>query len=798
MSAEGLPRGGQTAFSGRGASAFQLQRAVIVLPKVASDLEQLAAEELALHLALLFEREFQIVKEDGPVAGPGIFLGKTRAAAQAMPVDPSLDRDGYRIHAEKAQLFIRGGTDQGTLFGAYGLLQDFLGIYWLEPGAQGTSLPAKVPALPCRLDVRVEPSYLSRQIAGLRTPEERVWGRRNRLKSRYVYNHGLFRIFTPEVAAEHPEFFPIIDGERRLPARFSGGSAQPNIALPEVVAFTAEAAERHFRENPQALSFSIAQNDSTAWDEGPETAAVVEPFRYFRKEADYSALMFGFANEVAERLETAFPDKKLGVLAYQQTQNVPPFPVHRNVLPYLATDRFNWLVPEFREEDKALIRAWGESGVETFGLFDYPYGRGYLFPRYAPHWVEAIQYAHAYGATGYIADAGPIWGWDAPKLWTLAQVLWDVGQSQVALLDTYAARAYGEIATPTLNALLGSPHFDDAVYGEARWLKGFFNLSQFEVLQGWPPVRTSLGSGTPLPEALPPEVSQRVSRLRDLLDQVRPLERFYRQWQSVSAAPPTDAQLVDFEQNRQAMEAAFLNERAQGLTSLAFTGLFRQIFQTSPVYRWALVNDWPEFFEGLKAEGLARLKAQPPVNANSGFERTLFFERRPLDYATLREYRRVGGWQLSFSNSEGLAVAQTEGAAFAGQRGLSLENAGTFTLSCGGAVEPGDAVLAQLQTRGQVGPGTRHTLILGWKDAEGRLLQPVPEDRLPPSHTFEEWLPLVVYGQAPEGAAFWFAAWVVQYQESGDWAQADAFEVRVLPRAERTQAPAKDDDGEGK
>ncbi|MGF1449636.1 MAG: DUF4838 domain-containing protein [Opitutales bacterium] len=785
---QALPRGGKTAFTQR--PGFDLAETVIVLPNEASDTLQLAAQELALHLERLGHGARPTVEESVFGTGSAIFLGETQAASAILPDDESLDRDGYRIRKKDTRLVIRGGSDQGTLFGVYGLLQDHLDVYWLEPGPAGISLPEHPRQLPRRLMERVEPSYLSREVAGLRSVEDRVWARRNRLAGRYLYNHHLFRIFTPQVAQQHPEFFPIIDGERRLPRRRSAGNPQPHLASEAVVDFTAQAAAAYFRDNPDAPTFSIGQNDSRFFDEGPETASIVEPFGYFRKVGDYSPLVFGFSNAVAERLEPAFPEKKLGVLAYDVTQNVPPFPMHRNVLPYLAADRFNWMVPEFAEEDKALIRAWSQSGVETFGLFDYTYGYGFFFPRNSPHWVEAIQYAHAYGASGYIADSGFIADWDAPKLWLIAQVLWNVEADVERLADAYGKRISESGLSGIVNPVAGDWEAMRWVYGEPRWLKGFYDLGQFSAYQMWSVALDSLRAFLESGHELIADSTPRLERVRDWLL----LSDYASQWAALGGR--TDdlvrkERLTVFELSQRDIQTRFLKEGRSRWRTGPFSGLFRQMLQTSPVHRLALEEGWAEFFDGLDAEGLAALQATAPVNVNANFQRRLFFEQGPLNYAKLREYRRVPGYQLAFSNSEGLAFDQSFEAAQEGRFGLSLENAETFTLSCAGPVQPGEAVLATLPTRGQVGPGTRHSLLLGWKDANGTLIQPVHEDRLPPHEAYPDWVRLTAYGHAPERAAFWFAAWVVQYQESGDWAHADALEVRVLKASE---APANSTD----
>ena len=240
-------------------------------------------------------------------------------------------------------LAIAGATPRGTYYGAAWVLSEHYGVRWFFPGAAGVDLPADRAALLPELSGTVEPSFEERRVGHALTPEQKAWSLRNGLGSRYSYNHALHNLSEREVFAAHPEWQSTVGGVKR--ARLSGRSPQPNLANPGYAAYIAERIRAYFQACPQEPSASLGTTDSSLFDTGPQTRALVEPFRYFRGYPDYSDLVFTFSNAVAERLfddeQAAGPggDKLLTQLSYLYAEDAPTFELHPQIMPWLTSDR---------------------------------------------------------------------------------------------------------------------------------------------------------------------------------------------------------------------------------------------------------------------------------------------------------------------------------------------------------------------------------------------------------------------------------------------------------------------------
>lgn len=145
-----------------------------------------------------------------------IHIGWTTAAMNAIgPRVARIDRQGYVLFSQreadgKTRLYVVGGNTYGTVFGATGLMQDWVGARWLFPGTAGESIPtapqntsrmtslANWELLLRSVDALEEPDYRQRALAGVAdgpmhwvargaegiadTLEHRKWLLRNRME----------------------------------------------------------------------------------------------------------------------------------------------------------------------------------------------------------------------------------------------------------------------------------------------------------------------------------------------------------------------------------------------------------------------------------------------------------------------------------------------------------------------------------------------------------------------------------------------------------------------------------------
>ena len=383
--------------------------------------------------------------------------------------------------------------------------------------------------------------FLTRVFSGGGNAEARAWERRNGRTEALPFSHNLSRVFPPALYDRHPEFFPLVGGQRLKP-QVNPVNWNPDLGRKDVAAHAAEVARDYFAANPQAVSFALGVNDGLIFGESPELLALVAPMsngagggargtsprlqmegdrsieggapgarnRWFRGRPDYSNLVFTFMNRAAQDVARTQPDKYLGALAYYWAENAPDFPVHRQVIPFLTADRSQGYDPAFRQEELALQDRWalrlragqgtGVRGQVTdnlpphasgfaplapqprLGLYDYLDGPGFLIPRIHTHLIaENIRHAWRVGFTDYYGEGEPNWGLDGPMHWLVAQLLLNPEQPEDRLLDEYYRRYFKEAAAPMRRFFERCEEQWMHQAGPAYWLKHYRDESQAAV-----------------------------------------------------------------------------------------------------------------------------------------------------------------------------------------------------------------------------------------------------------------------------------------------------------------------------
>lgn len=308
-----------------------------------------------------------------------------------------------------------------------------------------------------------------------------MWGSEEKVP--FQPRHNLHRIFTADRFLEEPDVFPLYAGRRFRPSP-GYRDWQPCLGNPIAAEWAAEAAKEFFRENPEAVSFPIGMNDSNRYCQCPLCQDLIDYENTFRNRPDASALMFTFANRVAELVEEEFPDKYLTILAYLWAENTPPFPVHRQILPYLTADRTQWFDQEFQEEDRDLMTRWAEAGPEKLGIYDYYYGGSFLIPRmFWTSMEKSLNHAHELGFTTVFTEMGPTY-WDLSKEEVLRRKILAPERTVSDLLTEVAAERYGAVGPLMEVFYLWAENYwregsqlrrqvADAGLGNPYWIRGF-------------------------------------------------------------------------------------------------------------------------------------------------------------------------------------------------------------------------------------------------------------------------------------------------------------------------------------
>lgn len=441
--------------------------AVIVVSAEASAQVRGAAETLQTYIEKSTGARLPVQSaSDGKVA---LHVGETDYVRNLPLARGDLDEDGFILKGEDARNFvIIGGSDWGTEFGVYDFLERYLGVRWLMPTNLGTEIPTRDSLALPRTEVREEPAYLSRQLSPLEIERKEppkpyapwrqyqpqdTWGRFNRARARVDFHHNLKKLFTPSrFAATHPEFFPMVNGQRLIPKDDEDFRWQPNFSAPGLVDAAAGEIDAYFQVHPDASSFSLGVNDLRFFDESAESKARRSGRKNYLGYEDVSDDYFLWANAVAAKVREKYPDKLFGTLAYSSLAEPPEKAgVGAGIIPFLTFERLRWADPELRAQDQTLTQRWAKKAPQL-GWYDYVYGRNYLVPRVWPHLMDDyLRWGLDHHVRYYFGELYPNWG-EGPKPWILTKLLWNPDRSVDELLTDWYVSAVGEKAAPKLAA----------------------------------------------------------------------------------------------------------------------------------------------------------------------------------------------------------------------------------------------------------------------------------------------------------------------------------------------------------
>ena len=460
--------------------------------------ETVAAGDLVRCLTKATGASFEQVAEKDVKGRPAIFVGATRAAAAAGVSTSGMDQHAFVIRARGGSLFIVGQDNQATATGVYFFLQRHVGVRWYTPLDIGEHIPSRPDlTVPDKLAEKPQASWPSRRWTGTNQAYNSLWDRRNLMRQRYTGDaHALLNVLRPSGCYDkHPEWFPLLGG-KRVPKPPDGNQRwQPCFANQGMADYVARKAIQFLNDHPERADYPLGINDSGAdgYCQCPACQAFDDPAKLtFRGRPNYSNRVFTFMNRVAEIVSRKHPDKFLGCLAYDNCEEVPGFPVHPMIMPYLTNDRAHWWNKEFKAEDQDLLRRWGKA-VPQLGIYDYYNGSSYVVPRiFLGVSAEIAKFCHRVGVRAWYSGLYPIWGLDGCKPWLTSQLLWDVTQDPKELVDEYYTNFFGAARAPMKKYWDRAEELWMNQGGEARWFKGRYDIKQVDTFGFSPGVQREL------------------------------------------------------------------------------------------------------------------------------------------------------------------------------------------------------------------------------------------------------------------------------------------------------------------
>lgn len=285
----------------------------IIIPENAGEKEKLAAAELKKYLERLTGAHLRILTDKAPEKESEFNIGKTNRyfSSGLDDVTAGLRNDGFIIRSEGNRIFIAGKSETGTLYGVYTLLDDYFGCRKLS--AEVTLIPLKHDLILEPLDKTFEPAFDYRELHMPDPRKDELYRNWHKLKLKEgpdewgMFVHTFDDLVPPEkYFASHPEYFSHLN-VKRIP------DGQLCLSNTEVFDIVVEGLKERMAEKPEALYWSVSQNDTYKPCECDECKKLYQQY------GGYSGAMIWFVNKVAEQ----FPGKVISTLAYQYTRQAP-------------------------------------------------------------------------------------------------------------------------------------------------------------------------------------------------------------------------------------------------------------------------------------------------------------------------------------------------------------------------------------------------------------------------------------------------------------------------------------------
>jgi hypothetical protein len=415
----------------------------IVVSDTASTRVRAAANTLAQYLGKISGAAFEVRTGDGTA---GIAVGTADDFPQLTVAKPLLEpastrREDYLLRSHDGGMYLIGTTDLAVEDAVWDFLYR-LGYRRFFPGEHWEIVP-HTPDLTTAIDAVEHPAYYARRIwYGFGTwPENQaadaVWNACNRANNGIELNtgHAYDQIIHVNEKAfkEHPEYLGLLKGERK--------SSKFCISNPGLRQLVVDYALHYFEQHPEADSVSVDPSDGGGWCECPECA----------KLGSVSDRAVFLANTVAEAVTARYPDKYVGMYAYNEHSPPPHIRVHPHVIISVATSfiRGGYTVDQ-------LIAGWQKQGA-TIGIREYY--SVVTWDRNMPASARSANFDylettipkfHAAGARFLSAESSENWGPNGLGYYIASRLLWNVNDAAYidALVQDFLERSFGPAKQP--------------------------------------------------------------------------------------------------------------------------------------------------------------------------------------------------------------------------------------------------------------------------------------------------------------------------------------------------------------
>ncbi len=334
----------------------------IVIPSQADSLTQKAAGELQFYLTKLPKTDITIINESEYKGDKAIYIGRTDYSKTLDINFSQLETDGYAFKQHKQNFIIAGGSEKGTLYGVYDLLQSigfrkYTSDYTYIPTVNSITLPNDTVFVPQIKYRKVSfNDALDRDYADWHKLDvyTQIWG---------SWVHTFNRLVPPhKYGKTHPEYYAFWDGKRH-----SGEGSELCLSNPEVLDIVIKNMKWAIAEKPHMKYWSVSQNDNNNPCRCDACKKLNE--KYGGDPDRHSGSIIYFVNKVAKE----FPDKTISTLAYWYSRESPEnikLEPNVNIMLCDIESKRHKPVPQTDPEFANALKDWGKL-AKSIIVWDY-------------------------------------------------------------------------------------------------------------------------------------------------------------------------------------------------------------------------------------------------------------------------------------------------------------------------------------------------------------------------------------------------------------------------------------------
>lgn len=309
------------------------------------------AEILSNYLKRITQSEFEIVETSSIL--PSIVFKTNKDLKQA----------GFCYYIYDKDIMIESASEQGFVYAVYDFLERIVGCKYYTRTEEYIPFDANLTVFFKKYTFEPIIQYRENYYKEF---EDEIFAEKHKMQPAQKHKgwgfwcHSFQTLVSPEeYFDEHPEYFSLFEGKR------VGTNAQLCLSNPKVFDVLVENLKKHMDKNPEAIYWSISQNDNNAYCQCEQCKKL--------NNLDESPMgsVLTFVNKVAER----FPDKTISTLAYWYTRKPPKHTrPAKNVHIMLCNIEANRGLPIETDpksiESKNELLAWKEICNNVF-LWDY-------------------------------------------------------------------------------------------------------------------------------------------------------------------------------------------------------------------------------------------------------------------------------------------------------------------------------------------------------------------------------------------------------------------------------------------